>query len=235
MSLILPDPQAVTPAQVAELGSQVLAAAESTNDAHVVTDLSNKWAAITEYLRRTSTEGIAQAEATKLRLVSRIGALSPAIPNDGGRINPDAGIDHPMSRNRMTEARKLAANTDVVDEVIEQSTDANPPTKAKALREIAKRSAQADAAEEQAEIDEFYDSLDLDPDFDHSDNDRKWEVMHTADRFAEAVGRFYAEIDDIDDIAAAAGIWPDAARKRFDERWNTAVDQLEKLNVRKLQ
>ena len=115
--------------------------AESTDDAHPdrtgydsESVLSNKWAAITEYLRRTSTEGLAQAEATKLRLVSRIGALSPATTEAeagslGGRGNKSlTGTGSALSPNRMSEARKIAANPDVVDDVIEKSTDADPPT-----------------------------------------------------------------------------------------------------------
>lgn len=142
MSLVLPDAEAMTPAMVAGYCAEVEAfAAELTNPADVA-EVRDRWAAVTEYMRRKSREGIAQAEATMRRLEIRIGQLSPAQQGQRSDLttSPDAGRSSdsviPLSPNRMTEARKQAEHPDVVEQVIADSTDDNPPTKAKVLDAI---------------------------------------------------------------------------------------------------
>lgn len=157
MTLVLPNPQAVTPAEVATLGSQVVLAAQNSDDVHEVTEMAARWSAIAEYVRRTSTEGIAQAEATKRRLEIRIGQLSPAAANDGTRGNqhtatPDAG-NGSLPKNRLTEARQMAEHPEIVEEVIANSTDADPPTKAKiigAIKDAMRPSIEAEIARKAA-------------------------------------------------------------------------------------
>lgn len=162
MNLVLPSPQTITPAQVASYGAQVEAAARQTDDVNEVVDLTARWSAIAEYVRRTSTEGIAQAEATKRRLEIRIGELAPPRPPGNPNLTGVGRIDEPLSHNRMSEARKMAANPTIVAEVIDRSTDVDPPTKAKVLAAI-RDAAQADIETQAAEAVERWPEL-ADPD-----------------------------------------------------------------------
>lgn len=142
VTLALPEPASITPAQIPGICMAVEAEALATDDVQVITEMHARWSAVTEYLALKSRDGIAQAEATKLRLLARIGELSPAGPTGRAaakstRFDPDAGNETPpLSPNRLTEARHLAANPDLVADVIAESTDAAPPTKAEVMRRI---------------------------------------------------------------------------------------------------
>lgn len=141
-TLVLPEAASITPAQIPDICRVVEAEALATADVQVVSEMHARWSAVTEYLALKSKDGIAQAEATKLRLLARIGELSPPMPNDGRRSGVTSGVGsdpRPLSPQRMTEARQLAANPDVVADVIARSTDDAPPTKAAALRQIRDR------------------------------------------------------------------------------------------------
>jgi len=139
-ALVLPEPASITPAQIPDICRVVEAEALATDDVRLITEMHARWSAVTEYLALKSKDGIAQAEATKLRLLARIGELSPPAPTGAAahRSNsPDTGrVAAPLSPNRLTEARQLAAHPDVVADVIARSTDDAPPTKAQALRQI---------------------------------------------------------------------------------------------------
>lgn len=121
-ALALPDPQAITPAQVSHYGAVVLQAAEATSDVHEVQDISNKWAAIAEYLRRTTADGLNEARRTELHLLRRIGELSPAQPGPGrGHTEKNTELGNlsdqgKLAPNRLAEARKLAASPEVIDD-----------------------------------------------------------------------------------------------------------------------
>ena len=62
---------------------QIVAWAESTDDLAAVRDAADRWGAITEYVRRTSREGVAEAEAALRRLEVRIGRLLGPHPGHG--------------------------------------------------------------------------------------------------------------------------------------------------------
>lgn len=138
-ALALPEPATITPAQIPDICRVVEAEALATDDVQLITEMHARWSAVTEYLALKSKDGIAQAEATKLRLLARIGELSPPSPGPGrGHHEKNPGTGN-LSPNRLTEARQLAANPDVVDDVIAHATDDAPPTKAAALRQIRER------------------------------------------------------------------------------------------------
>jgi hypothetical protein len=124
-------------AQVDPLCEQVEAWADETDDVPAIRDADARLMAIDAYLERTSTDGRARVGAARLRLKARIGDLIPATTGHprsaGSRTAPEtAGV----TRRQLGDARKLATNRHIVEDVIEASTDEDPPTQAKAMRAI---------------------------------------------------------------------------------------------------
>lgn len=139
-ALVLPEPALITPAQIPEYCRAVEAEALATDDSEVVEEIHARWSMITQYLVVKSQAGIAQAKATELRLIARIGDLSP--PEQGRRTDRTTSTDTgggSLSPNRMAEARHLAAHPDIVEDVIAEGTDEAPPTKAEVIRRIRER------------------------------------------------------------------------------------------------
>ena len=140
---VLPEPERIRPADLPALAAAVTRDAEAETDVGVVGELLDRWKAIATYMARKTTEGQAAVKATELRLLARIGQLSPALsPRESGALrgrsprSGNAADQVELSPNRMTEARKLAAVPDLVDQVIAGATDENPPTKAAVLRAV---------------------------------------------------------------------------------------------------
>lgn len=145
----LPNASAVTPAQVAEYASALVAWSETVTDPGEVRDVANKWAAITEYLRRTSREGIAEAEGALRRLEMRVGELD--TPKQGERTDLSVATEklHDVSRSVRSDFRKMAEHPEIVEQVIAESTDADPPSRRKVLHAIdVARQAEAELHEE---------------------------------------------------------------------------------------
>lgn len=125
----LPTPNSITPAEVDGYAEAVERFAADCDDIHEVREARNKWAAITEYIRRTSRDGVARAEAAERRLEQRIGALlGPPTP---GRTPGGMSEGSDISRDDRMEFRQMAEHADIVDAVIAASTDASPPTRNK--------------------------------------------------------------------------------------------------------
>lgn len=156
-ALALPEPATVTPAQIPEFCRAVEAEALATDDAEVVAEMHARWSALTQYLAVKSRDGIALARATELRLLARVGELSPRQPGPGRGHTEKVTEPGSLSPNRLTEARHLAAHPDVVDEVIAEGTDEAPPSKAQVIRRIRERMScpprRAITPEEQERID----------------------------------------------------------------------------------
>jgi N6-adenosine-specific RNA methylase IME4 len=143
MSLpVLPSAQQMTPALVRDYSAQVVAWAEQSDDIAQVRDMSNKWAAITEYVRRTSRDGIVEAEAALRRLEVRVGVLEGQAQLGRPRGNVPRE-EHLLSRKERSYFRSMAEHSDVVEEVIAQSTDDDPPSRRKVLKAIKRAKAQA--------------------------------------------------------------------------------------------
>lgn len=121
-----------TPQQVAEVAAALVAWADTVDDIAQVKDASAKWAAICEYVRRTSREGVAEAEGALRRLEMRVGELLGEAKT--GRPNLPREVD--IADNRVHEFRQMAAHPEIVEQVIAESTDTDPPSRAKVLREI---------------------------------------------------------------------------------------------------
>lgn len=150
MSLpVLPSPQALSPADLADYGAQVVAWAEQIDDVAAVRDMSNKWAAITEYVRRTSREGIAEAEAALRRLEVRVGALlgpppGPGRPAVNGSTIPNTDVE----RHAANDFRTLAEHPEIVEQVIAESSDSEPPSRRKVLQAIRRKTKPAETPEQ---------------------------------------------------------------------------------------
>lgn len=241
-ALVLPDPKSITPAEIAHFGQQVEAAAAGTTDPHVVNDLSNRWAAITEYLRRTSTEGLKQAEATKIRLLARIAELTPKQPrgpkpHHGNPIfiGADKNSD-PLPKDRMVEARKIAEHPDIVERVIEESTDADPPTKAKVIREIKTHQRRVEADKHHQELrgqKQRYESLNT-PKHDPAADQRRYRLVTVSRDLSRAVHALTAEVGSVDQLEQELeGILPHVA-EQWATRWNEAHQALEAFGYRKV-
>lgn len=132
----LPTAAAMTVADVREYGARVVAWAEQVDDVGEVREAKNKWAAITEYVRRTSREGVAEAEAALRRLEVRIGQLLG--PREvGGRGKPSTAPEG-LSRDDRSDFRNMADHSDVVEQVIAESTDDQPASRRSVLEAIHK-------------------------------------------------------------------------------------------------
>lgn len=141
--LALPEPQQLEVAQLRELAAQIVLWAESVEDVSVVSDAAAKWAAITEYVRRKSMDGVADAEAALRRLEVRIGRLlGPA--KVGAHSSAIEGAD--LTPDARSQFRQLAEHGVLVEAVIAESTDANPPSRRKILTAIARKKDEADLA-----------------------------------------------------------------------------------------
>ena len=75
----------------------------------------SKWAAITEYVRRTSREGVAEAEGALRRLEMRVGELLDPAPTPGRPTN-QMSVATDITRTARHEFRQMAANPKVVEE-----------------------------------------------------------------------------------------------------------------------
>lgn len=110
-----------------------------------IQDAGHKLAAIDQYLAKTSTEGRARVAAAIRRLEVRIGELlGPAEPGGGDHGNqhsprPSVATDG-LTPDQRSDFRKLAANPDVVDDVINESTDEAPASRRKILGRIKAKS-----------------------------------------------------------------------------------------------
>jgi hypothetical protein len=136
----LPTPNSITPAQVDGLAATVEEFAAGCDDIHEVREARNKWAAITEYIRRTSRDGVARAETAERRLEQRIGVLLGAMRASGELSTPGRPSatfegsrvsDIGMVPFDASEFVAMAEHADIVDAVIASSTDASPPTRNK--------------------------------------------------------------------------------------------------------
>ena len=104
-------------------------------------------------MRRTSREGVAEAEAANRRLEIRVGVLITAmreageLAGNGFNQFTQVGVaattptldDHDIARQQAADFVLMAENPDIVDEVIAKSTNVDPPSRAKVVREIKQR------------------------------------------------------------------------------------------------
>lgn len=110
--------------------------AEQCDSVPELRDATNKLAAIDQYLARTSTEGRSRVAAAMRRLEVRIGDLLGPAENPAGKSIPH---EESIPANRRHEFRQMAAHPDVVEDEIDQSTDAAPASRRKVVDAIRQR------------------------------------------------------------------------------------------------
>lgn len=120
-----------------------------------------KLAAIDAYLDATSTEGRKTVQATMRRLEARCGWLlgeaTPGRPKKADAETSTAVDVSGLTKDEKVKMRKMAAHPDVVEAVIEASTDEDPPSRRKVLRAIDEATAEPDVIDEDDEEDPDYD------------------------------------------------------------------------------
>jgi hypothetical protein len=115
--------------------------AEQCDSVPEIQAATTKLAMIDEYLARTSTDGRARVKAAMRRLEVRIGQLlGPAKP---GPQSESSLASEDLSANERMAFRAMAANPDVVEDVIAQSTDENPASRRQVTAAIAEAKAEA--------------------------------------------------------------------------------------------
>lgn len=131
----------ITPAIVAHQCRSVEVWAEHCESIPEIRDTANKLDAIGQYIARTGVDGRAAIEATLRRLEARIGDLlgpapdpstsrrsdiDPSLANEGSELTP----------NQRSQFRKMADHPDIVENVIDNSTDDDPASRRKVIDQI---------------------------------------------------------------------------------------------------
>lgn len=140
LALALPEPAQVE--RVDLFCSQIDAWSQTCDDVAELADAKNKVSALDHYLALNATDGRAQLAATMRRLEVRIGELlGPApTPQETGALKGSiANEPSPLSKDERHQFRQMAEHPEVVDDVIETSTDDEPASRRKVLDEIKRR------------------------------------------------------------------------------------------------
>ena len=122
--------------------------AETCTDVAELRDYMNKCSAMSEYMRLTSTEGIARIEAAKRHLEVRVGVLL-GQPRQGQKAMGGGPLlseeDVRIAAAQRSDFRAMAADPETVEEVIAASSDDAPPTRKKVMDAIKSKRAGNDA------------------------------------------------------------------------------------------
>jgi hypothetical protein len=127
----IPEPSAVDIAAVRPFCEQLTLWAQTVEDAEALNDAKDRLTAIRDYMRKRSTEGQQDLNAALRRIEVRIGQLLPP-PRRHSKV-PTGGI---IAKNQATAARKMAQSPEIVEQVIAESTDIDPPTRKKVMAAI---------------------------------------------------------------------------------------------------
>lgn len=131
------------PSSLVEVHDQcqaVEAWAEECDSIPAIQDVSNRLAAMDEYLLRTSKDGRARVAAAMRRLELRIGDLLPC--EQGRRTDlepPYHGKEVKLNERQRAEFRRFAANRDIVEATIAGADDKAPPTRRAVILAIVKQ------------------------------------------------------------------------------------------------
>lgn len=125
------------PVDVATIDSFVARSAairEAAEDPAEVTELIADLNVLVALLRKApEVAGLAAVEAEKRRAEVRLHEITVALqPQVDGLARPGAGVPRTLAR----DARRMAANKAVVEQVIASSDDASPPTRRKVKKAI---------------------------------------------------------------------------------------------------
>lgn len=136
MPVKVPDPPAEGPYPVATVCANVQAWAAQATNVDAIYDYKNKLAAIDTYLQRTSTEGRREVAIAMRTLEVRIGQLLPMEQGKRADLLPNRGEEVSISSQEKAQFRTMAAHPEVVQDVIDQSTDEHPASRRAVLQTI---------------------------------------------------------------------------------------------------
>lgn len=153
-ALALPSPDKLTVAELRDVCTTVVQWANEQNDVETVLATREAFNVMAEYLRLN--DAAREAEATMRYLEVRIGELlgpaewggdrkSDQVSN--GKVDP-LGL-HPLAVHKF---RQMAAHPEVVDRVIEESTESSPPSRNKVLNAIRELKRAADEENEKFKV-----------------------------------------------------------------------------------
>lgn len=164
-------------------------------------DVTNRLAAIDEYLNRTSKEGRGRVAAAMRRLEVRIGTLlgPPMTPSEAGAMR---GVDRDqplpdVDRKTKADFRQMAEHQEVVEDVIARSSDEAPASRRSVMERIREAKAKhpvptgtgKSRAEMQVKIDKAIEMA---------------EAGHTSRQIADALG--YATVETFRSFCRSQGI-----------------------------
>jgi len=141
--------------------------AQTCDSVSELREASNRLAAVDEYLNRTSVEGRGRLAMALRRLEVRIGEVlgKPSMAGPG-RGKPSVTTEG-FSKDQRHDFREMAQHADLVESLVETSTDANPLSRRQVLQAIAdaKREIQEEQqiVSEAREIEERFQPHDFDP------------------------------------------------------------------------
>lgn len=124
-------------ASVTDQCEQIERWSETCESVAELRDVSNKLAAIDEYLHRTSNEGRGRVAATLRRLEVRIGRLLGKSPGAGRPSGGNLVHGQDFNDRQRHDFREMAEHADLVEQLAEQSTDDQPLSRRKVLQAIA--------------------------------------------------------------------------------------------------
>ena len=114
---------------------QIEAWAAETADVAAINDAKARLAAIEQYIAQTSTDGRKAVAAAMRRLEARIGEVIGAAKP--GPPQSSVAAEDSLTKHERHEFRKLAAHPEIVNDVIDASSDDDPPSRSKVLKAIA--------------------------------------------------------------------------------------------------
>lgn len=133
----IPEPSGTPVPALLDACDAVVAWAEQCDDYAMVRDVYDRMAAIAEYLARQ--EHARSAQAAMRRIEVRLGELSGPAEHGGDRRSDQVSrerLDRDLPRNDLYKFRKMAAHPDIVDQIIDESTEQAPASRAKVLDAI---------------------------------------------------------------------------------------------------
>lgn len=213
----LPSAQSMTPAALHEYGARLVEWCEQVDDIHEIRNAAAKWSALTEYVKRTSREGVADAEAALRRIEERVGLLirekraagELASVHDNQHMVITAVTtslaDLGIPGRQAAEFVLMAEHSDIVEAVIAASTDAEPPSRRKVIGAIRQTLADQEAEQGHAEDQAWAANLRAISGIDAADDKRRAEARYAIRGFAAAAAKLTSiGYDNIVDALEAA-------------------------------
>lgn len=130
----IPTPSTAAIPDLLNAGLALTEWAQTCDDVQALEEASKAWSVVTQYL--TMQEHAREAQAVARRLEQRIGEVSPDRQGERTDLTSSERGGSSIPSNRLAEFRKMAAHPAVVDQVINESTEKEPPSRNRVLEAI---------------------------------------------------------------------------------------------------